>query len=108
MRNDSVLPGFDPATQHFSDAPSLGDATAGHVRFPGVEYFGDRPDAVIAEMDRERFQKFSRSLIVPRMNFQPGINERADEPGPDRALMISAVARAQVAAINRLVFRIVR
>ena len=56
----------------------------------------------------KRSRNFARSAFVVRMNFQPGIDKRPDQPGPDRALMISAIARAQVAGVNRFVFRIVR
>ena len=37
------------------------------------------------------------------MHLQPGVDERADQPGPDRPLVIGGVARAQVAVVLRLV-----
>src|ERR1043165_4664247 len=40
------------------------------------------------------------------MDSEPGVNERADEPGPDRALMIGRVARLQVAVVGRLELRV--
>ena len=41
------------------------------------------------------------------MHFEPGVNERTDKPGPDRALMIRAVARSQVTAVNWFVIGII-
>src|ERR1044072_7901973 len=41
------------------------------------------------------------------MDSEPGVNERADEPGPDGALMIGRVARLQVAVVGRLELRVV-
>src|ERR1043165_8796099 len=42
------------------------------------------------------------------MDSEPGVNKRADEPGPDGALMIGRVARLQVAVVGRLELRVVR
>src|ERR1051325_1643444 len=88
-------------------APGWGDAAAGHVRFASVEHFADRAEAVVAQMSLENFEKFSRGRFVVWMNFQPGVDEWADEPGPNRALVISAVARAQVARVNRFVVGVI-
>src|ERR1051325_3109696 len=96
-----------PGAQDFSDAPGLGDAAAGHVRFASVEHVADRAEAVVAQMSLENFEKFSRGRFVVWMNFQPGVDEWADEPGPNRALVISAVARAQVARVNRFVVGVI-
>src|SRR6266513_2348920 len=58
-------------------------------------------------MHREEFKKFTGASFIVRVNFQPGVDERANQPRPDRALMVSAVPRTQIAGINRLVFRII-
>ena len=42
------------------------------------------------------------------MHLEPGVDERADQPGPHRALVIGRVARAQVAVVVRLVVGIAR
>src|SRR6266571_9514253 len=86
-----------PAPQHFSDAPRLRDATAGQVRFVRIKNFADCAKSIIAQVDRESFEKFTGASLVVRVNFQPGVDERSDQPCPDRALVISAVARAEVA-----------
>src|ERR1700731_4034446 len=52
-------------------------------------------------------EKFVRAFSILRMKFEPGIDERSNQPGPNRALMISAVTRTQVAGVNRFVFGIV-
>src|ERR1700704_6791077 len=104
----SILRRLYPRTQHLGHAPCLRDATAGLVRLTRIEDLTDGAEAVVSEMNGKYFEKFSCALFVVRMNFQPGIDKRADEPGPNRALMISTVARAQVAGVNRFVFRIVR
>ena len=49
----------------------------------------------------------ARPLFV-RMKFQPGIDKRPDQPGPDRSLMIGGVARLQVAMVILFVIGIVR
>src|SRR5205807_6564404 len=99
---------FYPATQYFRHAPGLGDAAAGVVRFTGIKYLTDRADAVVAEMMCKHLQEVAGSALVAGMNSQPRINERADQPGPNRSLMVSTVARPQIAAVNRLVLGIIR
>src|SRR5947199_10391327 len=59
-------------------------------------------------MLREAFEKFACCGTIVRMHFEPRVNKWANEPGPDRALMIRAVARPQVAAVNWFVIGIVR
>src|SRR5437868_3773107 len=51
-------------------------------------------------MDRESFKKLTRRRAIVRMNFQPRVDEWPDQPGPNRALVICAVARTQIARIN--------
>src|SRR6267143_5009251 len=92
-----------PGAQNFRHTPRLRDAAAGQVRLTRVKDFTDRADAVIAQMDRESLKKFAPGRAIERVNFQPGVDEWPDQPGPDRALMIRAVAGAQVAGINRFV-----
>src|SRR5439155_19900709 len=58
-------------------------------------------------MHREKFKKFTGASFIVRVNFQPSIDKRANQPRPDRALMVSAVPRTQIAGINGLVFRII-
>src|SRR4051812_6756693 len=48
-------------------------------------------------------QEAAGPSAVLRMDLDPGIDERPDQPTPDRPLMISRVARPQVAIILRLV-----
>src|SRR5205085_892212 len=82
---------FQPAPQNFGDAPSLGDAAAGRVRFARVEDFTDRPDPVFVHAFGKPLEKFSGPGFLGRMHFQPGVDERPDQPGPDRSLMIAPI-----------------
>src|SRR3712207_7178918 len=48
-----------------------------------------------------------RSTLFPyttlfRSDFEVGVDEGADEPAPDRALMVGGVARTKVAVVGRL------
>ena len=45
---------------------------------------------------------------VVGVDLQPGVDERADQPGPDGALVIGGVAGAQVAVVVGLVVRVAR
>ena len=83
---------FQPGAQHFRYTPRLRYAAAGQVGLARVEDFADRANAVVAQMDRESFKKFARSRAIVRMQFEPRVNKWANEPGPNRALVICAVA----------------
>src|SRR4029077_16505710 len=61
----------------------------------------------IAQVHRERFKKFSSGRTIMRMNFQPSVDEWPDQPGPNRTLMISAVARSEIATVNWFIIWIV-
>src|SRR4029077_14333954 len=102
-----LLGGLRPSAQNFRDAPCLRDAAAGHVRLPRVKNFADRHDAVVAQVHGKGFKKFSRGGSIVRMNFQPRIDERPDQPGPNRALVIRTLSGTKVTAINRFVIWIV-
>ena len=45
------------------------------------------------EMRVEPVEQRARAGAIVRVDLQPGVDERADQPGPDRALMIGGVAR---------------
>ena len=69
----------------------------------GVEDLAERADARFVQVRREAFETAPRARLVVRMDLEPGIDERADQPAPDRALVVGGVARAQVAVVLRLV-----
>jgi len=58
---------LDPATQHFSDTPRLGDATAFPVRLARIEHFTDRADAGFSEMVWKGFEESPRRFRVVGM-----------------------------------------
>src|SRR3954470_4955490 len=99
---------LDENAEHFGDAPGLGDAAARRERRLGIEDLADRADRGLAEMRLEPGQEAARALLVVGMGAQPWVDERADQPGPYRPLMIGRVARPQVAEIARLVIRLAR
>src|SRR5215217_6310643 len=94
----------DQAPQDFSHAPGLGDAAAGGEWRLGIEDIVDRADTGLGEVLLEPPQKTAGLLAAVGMNLEPGVDERADQPSPDSALVIGRVAGAQIAEIARLVF----
>src|SRR5437660_11217704 len=92
--------------QNLRDAPRLRDATPGNMRLSRVENFADCADPSVAQMFRETLQEFTRGGSIIRMNFQPCIDKRSDQPCPYAALMVRALPRTQIACLNRLVRRI--
>src|SRR6476469_4532507 len=86
-----------PAAQHLRHAPGLSNAAARCMRPLSIEDFTDRADPRFIEMGGKPVQKRARLLKLVRMNFQPGINEWSDQPGPDRSLVIGRVAGLKIA-----------
>ena len=61
-------------------------------------------DAGLVEMRRgSRPGTGARPAARSGCVLHPRVDERADQPGPDRALVVGAVARAQIAVVRRLV-----
>src|ERR1051325_6507899 len=96
---------FQPAPEHLRPAPGLRDAAARRVRLPRVEHFADRANAVVVHAFWGTFEELPRRGVFSRMHFQPCVDERSDEPRPDRALVIRAVSRTEIAGVNRFVIR---
>src|ERR1700733_138413 len=93
---------FDEAAQHFGDAPGLSDAAARREGRLGVENLADRADSSLPDVRLEAVEKMARRRYVIRMDPQPGIDERTDQPSPDRPLMIGSIAGPQIAEVARL------
>ena len=53
-------------------------------------------------------RKRRAACAVVRMDAEPGVDERPDQPGPDRSLVIGGVAGPQVAEVLRLVIGMAR
>ena len=49
----------------------------------------------------EARSSFALGVVALAMNTHPGLDERTDEPGPDGALMVNAVALSHAAFIPR-------
>src|SRR5215831_1939978 len=99
---------LDPASKDLSNAPGLGYAAARIEWSLGIKNLAQRPDAGNAQRDIESFKKGSGLLQIAWMDSQPRVDEWAHEPWPDGALMISGIARSQIAIVFRLVVRVSR
>src|SRR2546428_18887 len=91
--------------QHLRHAPRLRCAAARLVGRLGIEDFADRSDAGFSEMRFEAVQESQCAGGVGRMYFEPGVDERSDQPGPDSSLMVCGVARAKIAVVRWFVIR---
>src|SRR5512141_2225443 len=86
--------GFDPAAEDFGYAPGLGDAASRGVGCFGVEDFADGADALFIQVGLEAEEHFSRFGFFVWVELEPGIDVRADEPGPDGSLVVGGIAGA--------------
>ena len=59
-------------------------------------------------MGSEAGQKLACLGQIVGMNAQPGVDEGADQPSPDSALMVSGVAGAEIAKVAGLVIGMAR
>src|SRR3984893_5001330 len=84
---------LDGGAQDLGDAPGLGDAAQRGMRRLGAEDLGDRADAGLAEVGDEARQQLAR-LGAPLLAAYAhhGGEIGPEQPGPDRALVIGAVA----------------
>src|SRR5581483_7429605 len=87
----------------FRHAPGLGDASPGSERFGSVEDLAHGPDAGLSEMVVEAAHHGAGFLAAVGEGLEPGVDERTEEPGPDRALVVGAVTGPQVAVVGGLV-----
>src|SRR5437763_14821070 len=78
------------------------------MRLARVEHFADCAQAVLIHPLGKTLEKFSRGGVFARMDFEPRVDERPDEPGPHSSLVIRTVARTQIAGVNRFVIRMLR
>src|SRR5262245_11046565 len=74
----------DPDAQDLGDAPRLSDTTALCERFVGIEDFADRSDASIIQVREEAVERAAGAIDIIRVDLQPRVDERADQPRPDR------------------------
>src|SRR3989442_3051107 len=85
-----------PRAQYFSYAPRLSDAAARCEWSLSVEDLADRSDARIVEMRHEALERMARAGDIVRIDLEPRVNERPDQPAPAGALVIRSVTRAKV------------
>ena len=107
----SRLPEDDPIeADQFRQRPRLKRATARCVRQFGIGDLGNMPETAVIDMIQERREKARARLplgftgIAAHSN--PGFDEGADQPRPDRALVICAVALTYAALVMRRVTRL--
>src|SRR5688500_18762537 len=84
----------------FRHAPGLGDATPGLERLLGIEDLADRPDAGLPEVLVEAVHHRPGFVAALGKRLEPGVHERAEEPGPDGALVVGAVPGPEVAVVR--------
>src|SRR5687768_14651889 len=96
------------APEDFGHAPRLCHTSSGNVRLCGVEDLPDRSYARFIQMRLEPIEQPSRAGAIRGIHPEPGIDEGTDQPGPDGALVVGRVARAQIAVVLFLVVRMAR
>ena len=85
----------------FAERPGLERAAAGAMRRVAIHHFADMAQAGFIQMRVQRRQE-AGPCRLPRLRRvaahpQPGLDERAQQPGPGGALVIGAVALARAA-----------
>ena len=107
MRLAGPLGKLHPDAQHLSHAPRLRDAAARCKRQLGVEHFANRSNTRIVEMMDETCDGRLCAFVILRVDLQPSVHERSNQPRPHGALMISGIARAKIAEVPRFEIAIV-
>src|SRR5918995_3760982 len=98
--------------ERFSNGPGLKRAPARSVRRVSIGDLRDVTQPALLEVRLQWIEKaFARltpgtGRVSPHP--EPGLHKRTEEPGPHRALMIAAIARADVSLITSHVARIAR
>src|SRR5262245_54072310 len=88
-----------PGPQGLGDAPRLGDTPSRRVGWIAVEDLGDRAEPVLPEVvSHWSEQVASTDRIVE--DAPPRERQRAQQPAPDHALMVGAVALALAALVS--------
>src|SRR6185369_12269461 len=91
----------------FTDRPGLEGAATRRVRRLRVEELGGRVETRLVQVREERRQESCAGLRLrlarAAADADPGVDERAQEPRPDGALMIRGVALADAALVVRRV-----
>src|SRR6476661_7308354 len=100
--SSSYRPELADHAKDFGHTPGLGNTAARWVRRIGVEDLADAADAGIIEVRTKTTDGVASASGVFGKHLEPRIDERPDEPGPDRALVVRRIARPQVAVVARL------
>jgi len=91
--------------EQFAERPRLERTAARCVRGFGVTNFRDVTEPRMIEMLVERWKKLRAGLFsrgsVSAMHAHPSFDERANQPRPNRALVINRISRAGVAFVMR-------
>ena len=97
--------GLHKAAQHFRHTPRL-RAAAARVRVAASASKISLMEPTQADSDAVRSpQKTTSCCLSSRIDFKPCIDKRPDQPRPHGALMISRIARTQIAIIFGFVVR---
>src|SRR5262249_15770954 len=91
--------------EEFGEGPRLERTAARCVRRFGVTNFRNVTQPCMIEMLVEWWKKLRSGLFsrgsVSAMHAHPGFDERANQPRPNRALMINRISRERVALVLR-------
>src|SRR5215212_3013712 len=89
-------PQYHGQPQHFGDAPRLRRASDGPVREVGLEDFADLADAGVALHVLDQRPQPGAGLLHRLggavVDLEVSVEEAADEPGPDGAVVVGRVA----------------
>src|SRR6188768_2236987 len=93
---------LQPGPQNLSNTPCLSHAAARTMRRLRIKNLADAAHTRVAQMIGKGFEKGAGFCTIG-IQRQPGVNEMPDEPGPHSSLMVSSIARQQIAAVVRLI-----
>src|SRR5688500_2348824 len=69
-----------PAAKHFRHTPRLRNTSAWSVRRLSIEDLRDRSDAELGQVRDQAIQESPRACLVVRMQLEPGVDPRTDQP----------------------------
>src|SRR5438093_269389 len=87
---------FNNHTQDFCNAPSLRETSARTVGRIAIENLGDMTKTSFGQMTRESIKPHPNlilNLLSVAVYLEIRVDKRAEQPCPDRSLMIRAVSR---------------
>ena len=99
-----------PTPKHLGDAPRLCHATPRRVWRFGIEDLADGSETRVlgAKLSYASSEEFARAVEIVRMDSEPRVDKRSDQPRPNGTLVIRRVAGTQIAKVFALVIGVIR